>query len=89
MTTVGKGYGIPYRTLLPKGVEGLLVAGRCISVDEIALGSTRNVPACALTGEAAGTAAALAAKGNTTPRQLKVEDVQAALAKRGITLGIP
>ncbi|MDA8219617.1 MAG: FAD-dependent oxidoreductase [Dehalococcoidales bacterium] len=87
MTTVGKGYGLPYRALLPKGVEGLLVAGRCISVDEIALGSTRNVPACAITGEAAGTAAALAAKANTTPRRLNVEEVQAVLAKRAIALG--
>ena len=37
-----------------RGVEGLLTAGRCISVDEIAFGSTRNVPTCAQTGEAAG-----------------------------------
>lgn len=87
MVTVAGGYGIPYRTLLPKGVEGVLVAGRCISTDDIAHGSTRNVPACALTGEAAGTAAALAAKAGVTPRQLNVADVQAALAAKGIPLG--
>ncbi len=87
MVTVKGGYGIPYRALLPKGVEGLLVAGRCISTDEVAHGSTRNVPACALTGEAAGTAAALAARKRVTPRQLDVADVQAALESRGIPLG--
>lgn len=87
MATVKGGYGIPYRCLLPKGVEGLLVAGRCISADEIAHGSTRNVPACALTGEAAGTAAALAARAGVTPRQLNVSDLQAALAGKNVPLG--
>jgi hypothetical protein len=46
MDDVEEGYGIPFRCLVPEGIEGLLVAGRCISVDEIAF-STRNVPACA------------------------------------------
>jgi glycine/D-amino acid oxidase-like deaminating enzyme len=87
MIGVGKGYGIPYRCLLPKGVEGLLTAGRCISVDHVAFASTRNVPACALTGEAAGVAAALAARDGRSPRDLDVGRLQAALAARGIVLG--
>lgn len=84
---VGSGYGIPYRCLLPRGVEGLLTAGRCISVDHVAYASTRNVPACALTGEAAGVAAALAVRGGGSPRAQEVGKVQAALAARGIVLG--
>ncbi len=87
MLSVGRGFGVPYRCLLPKGVEGVLVAGRCISADEVAHGSTRNVPVCALTGQAAGTAAALAARAGLTPRQLKVGDLQVRLAQQGIVLG--
>ena len=69
MDNIGEGYGIPFRCLIPETVKGLLMAGRCISVDEIAFGSTRNVPACAMTGEAAGIAAAQAPRpGRLCPR---------------------
>lgn len=85
---IATAYSVPYRCLLPKGVEGLLVAGRCISVDEVAFGATRNVPTCVLTGEAAGIAAALAARDDVTPRQLDVGRVQAALRGRAIPLGV-
>jgi len=88
MIGVGDGYTIPYRCLLPRGVEGLLVAGRCISVDEIAHGSTRNTPVCALTGQAAGTAAALAAQAGGTPRQVAIGRLQEALARAGLPLGL-
>ncbi len=87
MLGVGSGYGIPYRCLLPRGVEGLLTAGRCISVDEIAFASTRNVPACALTGEAAGVAAAMAVRDGSVPRRQDVGALQRALVARGIALG--
>jgi hypothetical protein len=89
MAPVGEGYGIPYRCLLPSGIEGLLVAGRCISVDEVAFGSTRNTPACALTGEAAGVAAAMAASRQAVPGDLSVRDIQEVLLNRGIPLGTP
>ncbi|TDF64933.1 FAD-dependent oxidoreductase [Cupriavidus sp. L7L] len=87
MESVGNGYGIPFRCLLPKGVENLLVAGRCISSDPVAFSSTRNTPACALTAEAAGVAAAQAAKANIRPRDLEVRDIQESLHKRGVVLG--
>src|SRR5690606_13380420 len=60
-------YGIPYRTLLPQNVGNLITAGRCISVDRDALGSTRVGATCAATGHAAGTAAAIAARDNIQP----------------------
>ena len=60
----GTCYGIPYRSLTPKTIKNLLVAGRCISADHVAHASTRIQGTCCMTGQAAGTAAALAADKN-------------------------
>ncbi|MDQ4035925.1 MAG: FAD-dependent oxidoreductase [Chloroflexota bacterium] len=67
---VGKGgvYGIPYRCLLPAGIEGLLVAGRCFSSTHDAHASARSMATCMAMGQAAGTAAAMAAVAGSTPR---------------------
>ena len=58
---VGESHGIPYRCLIPQGAENVLVAGRCISTDRAVQGSTRVMPVCFATGEAAGCAATMAA----------------------------
>ncbi|ASR35260.1 hypothetical protein BAY61_09955 [Prauserella marina] len=87
MIGVNSGYGIPYRCLLPRGVEGLLIAGRCLSVDSGAFASTRNTPACAITAQAAGIAAAECARRNITPRELPADIVQKALSEIGTSLG--
>lgn len=58
----GESHGIPYRCLTPLGLKNVLVAGRCVSTDEYAFGSLRVMPPCLVTGEAAGTAAALSLK---------------------------
>jgi hypothetical protein len=87
MDNVGTGYGIPLRCLLPEGVEALLVAGRCISADEVAFGSTRNVPACATTGEAAGVAAGIAVRDGLAASAVPVEAVQRTLQRYGVILG--
>lgn len=79
-------YDIPYRCFLPKGVEGLLVAGRCISGTHRAHASYRVMSICMAMGEAAGTAAALCAKGLRTPRELQVKELQNALTAKGIEL---
>lgn len=79
-------YEIPYRCLLPQGIEGLLVAGRAISANHEADGYTRNQPACMVTGQAAGAAAALALRCQTMPRQLDVALLQAELRKLGSKL---
>lgn len=63
-------YGIPYRTLLPSGVDSLLVAGRCFSSTHDAHASARSMATCMAMGQAAGTAAAMAAQAGTTPRAL-------------------
>ncbi|MFO7871404.1 MAG: FAD-dependent oxidoreductase [Kiritimatiellia bacterium] len=69
-------YHIPYRVLLPKGAENILIAGRCVSCTHIALGSVRVMVQCMGMGEAAGTAAALSLEKNVTPRQLSVPGLQ-------------
>ncbi len=60
-------YEIPYRCLRPRGLEGILVAGRCISVDRAAQSSCRIMPTCMYTGTAAGLAAALAVRDRCDP----------------------
>jgi hypothetical protein len=89
MDHVGIGYGIPYRTMIPLSVDNLIMAGRCISVDAIAFGSTRNVPACTMTGEAAAIAAAFAARRGVAVSAVPVGDVQARLKELGVWLGTP
>jgi ribulose 1,5-bisphosphate synthetase/thiazole synthase len=58
----GESHGIPYRCLIPKNLKNVLVAGRCISTDRALQGSIRTMPNCLAMGEAAGCAAAMAAK---------------------------
>ncbi len=74
-------YEIPYRSLRPRDVEGMLVAGRCISCDRSALASLRVMPTCMYLGTAAGTAAALCVNENVTPGELEPEKVVAQLEK--------
>ncbi len=76
-------YAIPYRSLLPSGISNLLVAGRCISVDHRVHHATKEIPACMATGEAAGTAAALAVRGNGAAADVDVPALRAALRRRG------
>lgn len=69
-------YDIPYRTLLPKGVDNLLVAGRCHSTTRLAQSSTRVTVTAMALGEAAAVAAALAAAGDTSPQKIDGRDVR-------------
>jgi hypothetical protein len=80
-------HGIPYRCLVPKGLEGLLVAGRCISVSHEADDWTRNIPPCMLMGQAAGTAAAIACQSHIRPRNVDVSELQNSLTKQGVDIG--
>lgn len=79
-------YHIPYRILLPRGIENLLTAGRCVSCSHIALGSIRVMVPCIGMGEAAGTAAALSLRENITPRQLNIGKLQKQLRQQGAIL---
>lgn len=76
-------YQIPYRCLVPRTVDNLLVAGRCISVTHIGLGSARVMSQCTAMGEAAGVACALSIRSNTTPRNVDVAALRDTLRAAG------
>ncbi len=82
----GETYHIPYRCLLPQKVEGLLVAGRCLSADHDAHASVRSMGQCMAMGQAAGTAAVIALKHHCPPRAIPVPELQSELRKIGAVL---
>jgi hypothetical protein len=79
-------YDVPLRCLLPRGVERLLVAGRCISGTHEAHSSYRVTPIAMATGHAAGVCAALAARAGVTPREVHHREVQRELLRQGASL---
>jgi hypothetical protein len=84
----GEAYDIPLGCLLPEHVDGLLVAGRCISGTHEAHSSYRVMPVSMSTGQAAGVCAALAARDGIPPRAVAIGDVQAELLRQGANLGL-
>ena len=86
LAEVVQAYDIPYRCLLPKNTENLLLTGRCISGTHRAHASYRIVTVAMALGEAAGVAAALAAKQGVSPRALGCKPVQDQLLKNGAVL---
>ncbi|MEA4822851.1 MAG: FAD-dependent oxidoreductase [Clostridiaceae bacterium] len=79
-----QGYSIPYGCLVPKKVENLLLAGRCISGTHLAHSNFRVMPICANLGQAAGVASALSVQKGIPVRRIDVSDLQAALLKMGV-----
>lgn len=83
----GQSHGIPYRCLIPKGIENLLVAGRCLSAERAVQGATRVMPYAFATGEAAGLAAALSLAGNGAVRDVNIPELRRRLVAQGAWLG--
>ncbi len=79
-------YNIPYRCLLPQKTKNLIVAGRSISGTSEAAASYRVIPCCIATGEAAGTAAAMALNENLTPAKIDAGKLQKQLIKQGAVI---
>jgi hypothetical protein len=79
----GEFYTIPYRSLIPKGVSNMLVAGRCISSDHGAQASYRIMPTVCCIGEAAGSAVAIANKTKSTIREVNTDALRATLKANG------
>ena len=77
---------VPYGCLVPRDIDGLLVAGRHISCDATSHSFLREIPQCWLTGQAAGAAAALAAAQKCEPRAVPIAALQALLLKQGVVL---
>jgi ribulose 1,5-bisphosphate synthetase/thiazole synthase len=86
LPTTGRYFQLPYRTLLPKGVENLICAGRITGGDRVSHAATRNMMCCAVTGQAAGTAAALSLKRNEALESLSVTALQEELKRQGARL---
>jgi hypothetical protein len=84
----GQCVGIPFRTLLPAGLENVVVAGRCFSATHDAHASVRSMAQCMAMGQAAGSAAGLCARRGKAPRDLNVGDLQAHLLGAGSILSL-
>ncbi len=82
-------FDIPYRCIVPKVIDNLLVTGRCISIDHKAamFSAPRDIATCICLGQAAGTAAALSVKSKVRPRELPIADLQQTLKMQGANLG--
>lgn len=79
-------FGISYGCLIPPSVDNLMVAGRCISADAIALGSLRIIPTCMALGQAAGVGASLAVKKDLSPKNVDVLEIREELIKNNAIL---
>lgn len=79
----GESHGVPFRCLLPKKVDNLLLSGRCISADRFTYGSVRVMPVCLVTGEASGTAAAMAVRQGGINRDVNPAELRSILKQNG------
>jgi ribulose 1,5-bisphosphate synthetase/thiazole synthase len=86
LPTTGRYMHIPYRALLPKRIRNLIVAGRSIGGDRIAHAATRNMSCCAVAGQGAGVAAALAVKGNRDTAEVDISPLQDELERQGVRI---
>ena len=77
---------VPYGSLVPAQLDGLLACGRHIACDPNSHGFMREIPQCWMTGQAAGVGAALAANRGIEPRAVNVDELQSALALQGVYL---
>jgi hypothetical protein len=80
------GFAYPYRSLLPKGVENLLAAGRCGSATHLGHAAGKSMGNMMEIGQAAGVAAALCSQRGVTPRELNVRELQQVLCDKGVRL---
>lgn len=79
-------FQLPYRMILPNGIENLSVAGRCASCDDDAIQTVRMMVCCATTGQAAGTASALSIKDDVVLRDLDIHTLQNQLVADGVRI---
>jgi ribulose 1,5-bisphosphate synthetase/thiazole synthase len=86
LPTTGRYFHVPYRSLVPQGVQGLLVAGRSIGGDKVSHAAVRNMMCCAVSGQGAGVAAAIAVKHEQHFDRIDLGKVQAELRRQGARL---
>ena len=83
LPTTGRYFQLPYRAMLPKGIENLLVTGRCVGGDKGSHAAVRNMMCCAVNGQGAGVAAATSIQTNEDVSKVDIKKVQKALIKQG------
>jgi len=83
LPTTGRYFQVPYRNILPKGIDNLLVSGRSTGGDRDSHAATRNMACCAVIGQGAGIAAALSIKSGKSLKELKIQDIQKELERQG------
>jgi len=83
LPTTGRYFHVPYRSLVPQGVDHLIVAGRCIGGDKVSHAAVRNMMCCTVSGQGAGIAAAMSLKSGQPFNTLDVRIVQAELKRQG------
>src|SRR6187397_574401 len=86
LPTTGRYYQVPYRSLVPKGVANLIVAGRSIGGDKVSHASVRNMMCCTVSGQGAGVAAAVSVRDDTPFDALDVGKIQTELRRQGVRL---
>ncbi len=84
-----EGFDIPYRSLVPEKIEGLVLTGRCISCEQGPFQSARSMAPAMAVGHASGCAVALAATRNTPPRKINVKELQKLLVSQKAELRMP
>lgn len=86
LPTTGRYMQVPYRSMLPKGIDNLLVTGRAIGGDKVSHAAVRNMACCAVAGQGAGVAAALSLKSNRSLAEVDLTAVQAELTRQGVRI---
>jgi hypothetical protein len=86
MPSTGRYFHVPYRITLPKQVENLLVAGRCVAGDRVSHAATRQMMCCTVTGQGAGIAAAVSLQDGVTCREVNVSRVQEKLERQDVRI---
>lgn len=86
LPTTGRYFQVPYRTLLPQGIDNLLVAGRATGGDRVSHAATRNMMCCTVTGQGAGVAAAVSVRQSQSLQGLDIALVQRELKRQGVRL---
>ncbi len=86
LPTTGRYFQVPYGIMVPREVENLLVVGRCVAGDRVSHAATRQMMCCAVTGQAAGVAAALSIKDRVPASRVNIPRLQKTLKKRGVRI---
>ena len=86
LPTTGRYFQVPYGIMVPRKVENLLVAGRCVAGDPVSHAATRQMMCCTVTGQGAGLAAALSIKDKVNCSQVNITSLQKALSRQGVRI---